>query len=76
MHADEIKRLLRASPFRPFTVFLPSKKAVVVPHEDVAWLTPNGRTLLVAQQDTGGVDHLDVALIVRMEVPQARATGA
>jgi hypothetical protein len=76
MHADEIRQLLHASPFRPFTVFLPSEKSFVVPHQDFALLTPKGRTLVVSHDDKEAVDLLDVALIARVEVQETRASGS
>ena len=74
MHADEIKKLLKAAPFQPFTVYLPSEKSFHIPHPDFALLTPNGRTLVVAPVGNGGVDILDVPLIERLEVNQTSAT--
>ena len=71
MHADELKQLLHAGPFRPFTLFMPSEKIFHVPHEDFAWLTPNGRTFIVAVADKEAVDHLSVAMITRVEVQEA-----
>jgi hypothetical protein len=70
MRADEIRPLLHATPFRPFTVFLPSEKPFPVPHQDFAILTPKGRTMIVAQSDKEAVDLLDVALIARVEVQE------
>ena len=63
MHADELKQLLHASPFRPFTVFLASEKSFAVPHQDFALLTPQGRSLVVSHSEKEAVDLLDVALI-------------
>ena len=71
MHAEELKQLLHANPFRPFTLFLPSEKGFHVPHEDFAWLTPSGRTVVVAVADGGAVDHLSVPMIARVEVKEA-----
>jgi hypothetical protein len=76
MHADEIKKVLRATPFQPFRVFLPSDKSFSVPHPDFAWLTPNGRTLIIAPVGSGGVDMLDVPVITRVEIQQATASEA
>lgn len=76
MHADAIKQLLHASPFRPFTIYLASEKSFVVPHQDFAWLTPKGRTLVVALNDKEAVDLLDVALIARVEVQEKNASGS
>lgn len=75
MHADELKQLLHASPFRPFTVFLPSEKGFTVPHQDFAWLTPKGKTLVVAVADKEAVDLLDVAMIAHIEVQEAPQPG-
>ena len=58
MHADEIRQLLHASPFRPFTIYLASEKAFPVPHEDFAMLTPRGRTLVVSHSEKDAVDLL------------------
>jgi hypothetical protein len=76
MQAEEIRHLLHASPFRPFTVFLPSEKSFVVPHQDFALLTPKGRTLIVSHDDKEAVDLLDVALIARVEVQEPKASGS
>ncbi len=72
MSADELRRLLGAVPFRPFTVYLPSEKAFRIPHSDFALLTPNGRTFIVSQEQSDAVDILDVPLITRVEVEAER----
>ena len=76
MHADELKQLLHASPFRPFTVYLASEKSFVVPHQDFALLTPKGRTLVVSHSEREVVDLLDVSLIARVEVQERSASGS
>ena len=73
MSADELKRLLHAVPFRPFTVYLPSDKAFRIPHSDFASLAPNGRTMVVWQHESAAMDILDVPLITRVEVASERA---
>jgi hypothetical protein len=73
MSADELRRLLNAVPFRPFTVSLPSDKPFRIPHPDFALVTPNGRTMIVAQEQSDAVDILDVPLITRLEVEAQRA---
>ena len=71
MHPEDLKKLLRASPFRPFTLYLPNEKSFRVPHEDFAWLTPSGRTIVVAVAEHAGVDLLDTAMITRIEAQEA-----
>jgi hypothetical protein len=68
MSADELKRLLDARPFKPFTVFVPQGTGFEVPHPEFAWLTPTGRTLIVGRADQDGVDLLDVPLITQVKV--------
>jgi len=72
MSANELRRLLNAVPFRPFTVLLPSDKPFKIPHPDFALVTPNGRTLIVAQEQSDAVDILDVPLITRVNVEAER----
>ena len=68
MRADELRTLLRATPFQPFTVYLPSDKAFPVRHPEFAVLTPPGGTLIVLHGEDNGFDLLDVRLITRAEV--------
>jgi len=75
MHARELTELLHASPFRPFTLYLPNDRRFSVPHPDFAWMTPAGRTLVVATEDKEGINLLDVAMIARVEVPQSQQQG-
>jgi hypothetical protein len=74
MSAAELKQLLHATPFRPFTVYLASNKAFAVMHTDFAALSPAGRNLVVFRSDDDAFDILDVPLIARVEVHEAPVT--
>ena len=74
MSADELRDLLNAVPFRPFTVYPQSQKAFRIADPDFALLTPNGRTLVLSQQVSDTLDILDVPLILRVEV-EAEGAG-
>lgn len=74
--ADELRQLLHASPFRPFTVYLASEKAFPIRHADFAALTPKGRTLIVMHADDEAFEILDVPLIARVEVHNAKHSGS
>jgi hypothetical protein len=76
MSVDELKRLLNAVPFRPFTVYLPSDTSFRIPHPDFALLTPNGRTMVVAHDQSDAVDILDVPLITRVNVEAERGADS
>jgi hypothetical protein len=68
MTTEELRPLLQASPFRPFTAYLASEQAFTVRHPEFAVLTPKGRTLILLHTDDEAVDLLDVSLIARVEV--------
>lgn len=70
MIASELKQLLQASPYRPFTVYLASEKAFAIRHADFASLSPTGKTLIVYHQNDDAFDILDVPLIARVEVQE------
>ena len=46
MIAEEIRSLLQAQPFRPFTVHLTDGREVRIHHHDYAWLLPSGLQLI------------------------------
>ncbi|HJZ90734.1 MAG TPA: hypothetical protein VKE40_07645 [Gemmataceae bacterium] len=73
MQRDELKTLIRARPFQPFTIHLPEGRHVPVVHHDFALLAPDGRTLWVYQSDRS-CDMIDVMLIARIHldaIPEA-----
>lgn len=64
MHREELRKLLRARPFKPFRVYTTDGTPILVWHPDYALLSPDGRTLHVYQRDNTS-DMLDVGLIPR-----------
>jgi len=76
MVAEELRELLRAGPFRPFTVYLPNDRSFSVRHPDFAVLTPRGRTLIVLHDGDEAFDILDVPLIARVEVHEPTASSS
>ncbi|MEA3211274.1 MAG: hypothetical protein QOE70_4331 [Chthoniobacter sp.] len=67
MNAETIKDLLEASPFVPFTVHLPGRPPVLVPHPDFAFIAPFGRAMLVYREDGLRSTWLDIPLITQIE---------
>ncbi len=67
MRVEELRTLLKARPFRPFTVYATDGTAIPVWHPDFALLSPDGRTLWVYQRDYS-CDLLDVMLIPRFSL--------
>ena len=68
MSADELKSLLNASPFRPFTIYTAAEKAFPVRHPGFAMLGGRGRTIVLARAESDAFDILDLPLIARIEV--------
>ena len=67
MRVEELRTLLKARPFLPFTVYATDGTAIPVWHPDFALLSPDGRTLWVYQRDYS-CDLLDVILIPRFSL--------
>ena len=67
MHREQLRGLMTAQPFRPFTVHLPEGRQVQVVHHDFALLSPDGRTLLAYGPDSS-FNMIDVMLIASVEV--------
>jgi hypothetical protein len=77
MHREELRKLLRDRPFRPFRVYTTDDTEIPVWHPDSAYLSPDGRTLFVYQRDYD-FNMLDVALIPRFafdNAPGAKESG-
>jgi len=74
MVVEQLRQLLRASAFRPFTVYA-DDKPLRIPHPEFAALTPSGKTLFVFHQNDDAYDLVDVALIARAEVQEPQGAG-
>ena len=76
MIVDELRNLMVAQPFKPFSIFTGDGREVVVPHHDYAWVMPAG-TVIHVQQFDGRADLIFTNQITRInyeaEVPARRA---
>ena len=66
MAPDQVRKVLQAVPFRPFTVETGGQRRVPVKHTDYAQLSPAGRTLVVFSDDDDAADIIDVFLITSL----------
>ncbi len=74
MTGDQIRDLLHASPFVPFTVHVTAEeKSYEVPHPDFAMLTYRGRVLVVARTDAEAAHLISVPLISRIETNETHS---
>lgn len=67
MTGREFRSVFEAVPFRPFTIRLADGRAVAVPHQEYALLSPTGRTLIVYQNDDS-FQILDLMLATGVEM--------
>ncbi len=78
MIADELRSMLRAQPFRPFSIFTADGQEIVVHHHDYAWMLHTGLMVFVEQRD-GQVDHISISQITRLNYkpqPESAQQGA
>jgi hypothetical protein len=71
MHREELRAVIKAQPFIPFTIHLPEGREVRIVHHDFALLAPDGRTLWAYHPDRS-CDMIDVMLIasIHLDPPQ------
>ena len=73
MAPDQVRKVLQALPFRPFTVEIGGQRRVPVKHTDYAQLSPAGRTLVVFSDDDDAADIIDVFLIKNLSLAKTPA---
>jgi hypothetical protein len=69
MSGDGFKKMLDASPFRPFLIRYGSGREIPVRHPELVTLSPGGRTAIVWRPDESAesFEILDVLLIESVE---------
>lgn len=69
MSPDQIRKLLRAAPFRPFRLNLVDNRSFDVPHPEFVAIQPFGRWIVVVTpNELGGYEVVNLPLIVSMTV--------
>jgi hypothetical protein len=77
MELTRIKDLLRAQPFRPFTMRMVDGRDFLVPHPEFAFIPPNMRhTVLIANTRTEAVTVLDAIMIASVSFTENGGNGA
>lgn len=67
MTTDQLKNVMHASPFRPFTIHMADGCVFFVKHRDFLSRSPSGRTIVVhSSDDTFSV--LDMLLVTELEI--------
>ena len=73
MLTDEIRGLMKASPFRPFTIHVSDGSEVLVHHHDYAWLLPSGLQFFLETKE-GRVRIIDASQITQVSYPSEADT--
>ena len=67
MRAENLRELIRATPFRPFELVLANGSRVLVPHPDWIWHREGARTAIVVGLDES-VRIIDVGLVLELDL--------
>jgi hypothetical protein len=65
MTVDRIREFHRATPFRPFDIFLADGRRVVVDHPELMAIYPSGRTIAVVANNS--LEVLDLLLVTSLK---------
>ena len=71
MTTNEIRKLLRAQPFQPFTLHLADGRSFPVPHPELMLAAPGMRIVVVAHEKT--YDLVDLLLVTSVELKSSAA---
>ena len=74
MTIEQLRTVLRAAPFRPFTIHLADGRQIPVPHPDFVAQSPTGRTVIVYQEDDT-FSIVDLLLVTELKVRNGSPSG-
>jgi hypothetical protein len=75
MTVEQLKSVLHAQPFRPFTIHMGDGRAFFVKHQDFIARSPSGRTVIVYGDDESH-SILDMLLVTELEIHPPPKSGA
>lgn len=76
MHIDDIKKALRAEPFRPFIVNLADGRTFAINHPEFLAVPPDGRrTIIVFLPGEEGFEIIDPTLVTSLTIDKKKGNG-
>jgi hypothetical protein len=75
MTVEQLKNVLQAQPFQPFTIHMGDGRTILVKHRDFISRSPTGRTVIV-HGDDDSFSILDLLLITELEAHSPGKPGA
>ena len=74
MTVDQLRQVLRAEPFKPFSLCVADGRQIRVEHPEFLALFPTGRSVIVTQPDES-YDVLDLLLVTGVHVEDGGSGG-
>lgn len=77
MTTNEVREVLKVSPFTPFSLRLVDGSTVRIDHPEFALLPPGRRAIAIFPKDegSGGLRYFDVGLVVGLELDEPKPAG-
>ncbi len=75
MNAEQIEKHWKASPFRPFRVYVADGRNFNVPHRDFMWRHPAGRSIFIAAGEDA-YEVIDMLMITTLSIGNGSSSGA
>jgi hypothetical protein len=67
MTAEQLRKAREKAPFKPFTIYLSGKRRFQIPHQDIVWVVPGGRTIGISDQ-AGAAEIVDLVHVTSMKL--------
>ncbi len=67
MTTEQLRTVIHASPFRPFTIRMADGRSFSVPHPDFLSVSPAGRTVVIYNSDDSA-SIVDLLLMTELEL--------
>ena len=68
MTIEQLRNLIQAAPFEPFTIHMADGKEVLVRHPEFIMLPPRSRTFVVWEDDAKAFGIIDLLLVTQLTV--------
>lgn len=66
MTIEKLREAVKAQPFKPFFVNLTDGRSFAVQHPEFIALTGTGRTIVVADSNSDGIELIDLLLVTSL----------
>ena len=75
MTTEQLRKLHRSQPFKPFLMHLADGRAIRVAHPEFLMIGPSGRTAVIASVEDDAFEIVDLLLVTSLEVVKDARNG-